>query len=216
MTISARKAISRSSAFRTLARARQHPRDSALAAALAFRKAKFRLLSTHQALFSEAHIVGPVLAIGHGTISARGSRLGYWPSPAAFDGYIHLEARHPGSRIEIGTDTRVNNGCVFISEGPGIFVGRSALIGPGVTVFDSDFHVVDARRRGTAPVPTGAVHIGDHVFIGAGAIVTKGVTIGDNAVVGAGAVVTADVAPDTIVAGNPARVVSRTVAESGP
>ena len=93
-----------------------------------------------------------------------------------------------GSRIEIGTDTRVNNGCVFISEGPGIFVGRSALIGPGVTVFDSDFHVVDARRRGTAPVPTGAVHIGDHVFIGAGAIVTKGVTIGDNAVVGAGAV----------------------------
>ena len=45
------------------------------------------------------------------------------------------------------------------------------------------------------------------VWIGAGAVVLKGVTIGDRAVVGAHAVVTKDVPPDTVVAGNPARVV---------
>jgi maltose O-acetyltransferase len=42
------------------------------------------------------------------------------------------------------------------------------------------------------------------VWIGAGVIVLAGVTIGDNAVVGAGSVVIKSVAPNTVVAGNPA------------
>lgn len=53
------------------------------------------------------------------------------------------------------------------------------------------------------------VHIGKRAWIGAGATILPGVTIGDNAVVGAGAVVTKDVEPDTIVAGNPARLIRR-------
>lgn len=51
------------------------------------------------------------------------------------------------------------------------------------------------------------VTIGHDVWIGHGAIVLPGRTIGTGAVVGAGAVVTKDVAPYTIVAGNPARVI---------
>ena len=47
----------------------------------------------------------------------------------------------------------------------------------------------------------------NNVWIGAGAIVLPGVTVGENAVVGAGSVVTHDVPPDTVVAGNPARVI---------
>ncbi len=46
--------------------------------------------------------------------------------------------------------------------------------------------------------------IGNDVWIGTGALLIGGVTIGDGAVIGAGAVVTKDVAPYTIVAGNPA------------
>lgn len=53
------------------------------------------------------------------------------------------------------------------------------------------------------------VHIGKRAWIGAGATILPGVTIGDNAVVGAGSVVTKDVEPDTIVAGNPARLIRR-------
>jgi len=52
-----------------------------------------------------------------------------------------------------------------------------------------------------------AVRIGHDVWIGHGAIVLPGRTIGTGAVVGAGSVVTKDVAPYTIVAGNPARMI---------
>jgi hypothetical protein len=53
------------------------------------------------------------------------------------------------------------------------------------------------------------VVIGRGAFLGVGSIVLMGVTVGEHAYVGAGAVVTADVAPYTLVVGNPARPVRR-------
>ena len=53
------------------------------------------------------------------------------------------------------------------------------------------------------------IHIGDGCWLGAGVIVVPGVTIGDNAVVAAGSVVIHDVPANTLVAGNPARVIRR-------
>lgn len=52
-----------------------------------------------------------------------------------------------------------------------------------------------------------AVTIGHDVWVGHGTVVLSGRKIGTGAVVGAGSVVTKDVAPYTIVAGNPARVI---------
>ena len=52
-----------------------------------------------------------------------------------------------------------------------------------------------------------AIKIRDDCFIGARAIIMPGVIVGPNAIVGAGAIVTEDVAPNTVVAGNPARFV---------
>ena len=56
------------------------------------------------------------------------------------------------------------------------------------------------------------VRIGDNVWIGGGVSIIGGVTIGKNSVVAAGSVVIRDVPPDTLVAGNPARVVRRLTA----
>ena len=53
-----------------------------------------------------------------------------------------------------------------------------------------------------------AVVISKDAWLGARAIILKGVTIGGGAVVGAGSVVTRDVLPWTIVAGNPAKIIS--------
>ena len=57
------------------------------------------------------------------------------------------------------------------------------------------------------PATKGDVTIGNDVWIGRGAFILSGVTIGDGAVVGASSVVAKNVAPYTIVAGNPARVI---------
>ena len=51
------------------------------------------------------------------------------------------------------------------------------------------------------------VRIGDNCFIGNGAILLPGITIGNEVIVGAGAVVTKDVPSNSIVAGNPAKII---------
>jgi galactoside O-acetyltransferase len=56
--------------------------------------------------------------------------------------------------------------------------------------------------------------IQDKVWIGFGASILKGVTVGEGAVIGAQAVVTRDVAPYTVVAGNPARIIRHITPEA--
>jgi acetyltransferase-like isoleucine patch superfamily enzyme len=114
--------------------------------------------------------------------------------------------------IAIGSDTFVGNGCTF-SSAQSIRVGSHCLISAGVRIHDNDGHPLDSdrRRRGERIVPAevAAVNIGNNVWIGAEAVVLKGVRIGDNAVVGTRAVVTHDVPEGAVVAGNPARALSR-------
>lgn len=51
--------------------------------------------------------------------------------------------------------------------------------------------------------------IGNNVFLGAGAIILPGVTIGDNVIIGAGAIVTKSFPAGVVVAGNPAKIITR-------
>jgi len=110
----------------------------------------------------------------------------------------------------VGDGTFIGHEC-GLQSGRSIRIGRNCLLAGGVQVFDMDGHPLDANlRRAGEPTPYEAIApviIGDDVWVGAGAIILKGVTIGDRAIVAARSVVTKDVPPDTIVAGNPARVV---------
>ncbi|UOA08550.1 DapH/DapD/GlmU-related protein [Methylobacter sp. S3L5C] len=90
-----------------------------------------------------------------------------------------------------------------------VTIGKEALIGANVTIFDTDFHTKEPinRRHCNDPnkIATGAVIIKDNVFIGTNALICKGVTIGENSIIGAGSVVVKDVEASKIYAGNPAR-----------
>jgi acetyltransferase-like isoleucine patch superfamily enzyme len=109
-----------------------------------------------------------------------------------------------GRNLRFGRNVFVNHGCTAMDLG-GIEIGDDVMIGPNVHLVSAGHPVEpDLRRR---QITTAPIRIGRGVWIGAGAMVLQGVTVGDDAVVGAGAVVTRDVAPRTLVAGVPARVV---------
>lgn len=119
-----------------------------------------------------------------------------------------------GRHVKMGTFSFVNYGATFLDSNM-ITLGDHVAVGPNVQ-FITDTHPVRPEDR-FEPAEPGSrlplkvitcalpITLGDYVWVGAGAIILPGVTIGDGAVVGAGSVVTKDVAPRTIVAGNPAR-----------
>lgn len=119
------------------------------------------------------------------------------------------------ARLTLGDRVSINRGCT-INAGGGIAIADDVLIGPGVVLYSQNHRYADrdqpVREQG---YELAAVTIESNAWIAAGAIVLPGVTIGRGAVVGAGSVVTNDVAPDTLVAGNPARQIrSLTAGES--
>ena len=84
-----------------------------------------------------------------------------------------------------------------------VTIGDNFISAPGSIILSHDaslfFHIGKYRVE--------KVIIGDNVFLGANSIVLPGVRIGNGAIVGAGAVVTKDVPDNTVVAGNPAKVI---------
>ena len=114
-----------------------------------------------------------------------------------------------GENIRVGRNVFINQNCTMYDLG-GIDIGDDVLIGPNVSLITSGHPIAPSRRRdGVTAAP---IAIGANVWIAAGATIIGGVTIGENAVVAAGSVVTRDVPADTLVGGNPARVI-RSIAE---
>lgn len=119
---------------------------------------------------------------------------------------VTIKALGPEGVVYIGNNVGVSG--ATISARSSITIGDNVLIGSGVLISDNDAHPLlasernDFSRRQSAPVI-----IEDDVFVGARAIILKGVSLGRGAVVGAGSVVSRDVPPNTVVAGNPAKVV---------
>ena len=111
-------------------------------------------------------------------------------------------------RLVIGDHCFFNVGVTF-ELGEAITIGRWVTFGPDVMLLTT--HPRDRRRpdHRCADHVRAPIDIGDGVWIGARATVLPGVRIGHGAVVGASALVVADVEPNTVVAGVPARVVRR-------
>jgi len=86
-------------------------------------------------------------------------------------------------------------------------IGNHCTIASGVSFITHD----GATWLFTEEIPSlqrfGKIEIKDNCFIGQNSIILPNVTIGPNSIVGAGSVVTKDVPPNTIVAGNPARII---------
>ncbi len=114
-----------------------------------------------------------------------------------------------GFDITVGRNVFVNQNCTFYDLG-GLDIADDVMIGPNVSLITTGHPIEPSQRR--VGVTTNPIVIEKNVWIGAGAIIIGGVTVGENSVVAAGSVVTKDVPPNTLVGGNPARVI-RSIAE---
>jgi acetyltransferase-like isoleucine patch superfamily enzyme len=156
-------------------------------------------------------MVGRVLCVGRPPILFTGGHVSVGPN-VIFRGLM-LRAEFgavSGGVITVGEDTFINEGSSIVAH-HSVQIGTNCRIGEFVGIFDTDHHAVDSAKN----VRFAPVEIGNNVWIGRAAIVLPGVRIGNNSVVASGSVVTADVPVNTLVAGNPARVVRKLHIEAG-
>lgn len=116
--------------------------------------------------------------------------------------YINL-----AENVHIGNNVSVNPYFRCMSAGD-IYIEDGVQIAMNVSLVTNNHDFYDR-----AVLKVKDIRIKKNAWIGTGAIILPGVTIGENAVVGAGSVVTRDVEPNTVVAGNPARVIRRLEAD---
>ena len=114
------------------------------------------------------------------------------------------------SLVEIGNNSGIGINARLFGK---VIIGNDVLMGPDVIILTSSHQYLHAdiliREQGRTKMCP--VIIGNDVWIGARVIIMPGITIGNGAVIGAGAVVTKDVAPYTVVAGIPAKVIKQRV-----
>lgn len=114
-----------------------------------------------------------------------------------------------GGNTRIGCRVFINQNCTMYDLG-GIDIADDVIIGPNVSLITSSHPIEPSRRRdGVKAKP---IQIERNVWLAAGVIVVGGVTIGENSVVAAGSVVTKDVPRNSLVGGNPAKLI-RSIAE---
>lgn len=97
---------------------------------------------------------------------------------------------HKSARISFGTRLDKTNP-------KGIYIGEESYLASGAIVFTHDY----ARNMHKN------TYIGKRCFIGANAIIMCGIIVGDEVIVGSGAIVTKDVPSNSIVVGNPAKII---------
>jgi len=117
-----------------------------------------------------------------------------------------------GAFVEIQKNAKVGKRCkisshTFVCEG--VTIEDNVFVGHGVTFINDSYPratVADGALQTEQDWSVEPTLVKKGASIGSGSTILSKVTIGENAIVGAGSVVTKDVPPNTIVAGNPARV----------
>ena len=120
-----------------------------------------------------------------------------------------------GTFVEIQKNAAVGKNCkisshTFICEG--VTIEDDVFVGHNVTFINDTYPratTQDGKLQTEADWTVETTVVKKGVSIGSGCTILANVTIGENAILGAGSVITKDVPPNTIVAGNPAKILRK-------
>ncbi len=149
------------------------------------------IIRSHTVIYDGNHI-GDDFQTGHGVLIREDNCIGHRVSIGS-----HTVVEH---HVVIEDDARIHSNA-FVPEFSVLEAG--CWIGPCVVITNARY-----PQSPRAKSSLKGVHVERRARIGAGAVLLPGVRIGAEALVGAGAVVTRDVPPQTVVVGNPARIIN--------
>lgn len=135
-------------------------------------------------------------------VTLRSTQKGYHAS-MPFPSTILMDSET--AYIKIGAYSRING--VYIHAQKKITIGKNCVIAAGVNILDSNGHILASLNRTIGRDTPKKINIGNNVWIGLNSIILKDTLIGDNSVVSAGSIVKGIFPPNSIISGNPARVI---------
>jgi acetyltransferase-like isoleucine patch superfamily enzyme len=113
----------------------------------------------------------------------------------------------PDSLIKIGNNCRING--AYIHAQNSIIIGNNCVIASNVNIIDTNGHEVYSKNRTIGRDKPLEIILEDNVWIGLNVIILKGTRIGRNSIVSAGSVVKGNFEENSIITGNPAKVVKK-------
>ena len=170
----------------------------------------------HKLVFGDWKVVSPILEANKDSITHVEIENNCRNSAIPMLDMKNIPARiEPGAiireQVQIGANAVIMMGAILnigAVVGEGTMIDMGAVLGGRATVGKNCHVGAGAVLAGVIePASATPVIVEDNVLIGANAVVIEGCRIGHDAVVAAGAVVVGDVAPNTVVAGCPARVI---------
>ena len=142
------------------------------------------------------------ISIGKNFSSLYNLRIEAWD---AYENEIFQPEIIIGDNVNLNSDCHI--GCI-----DKVIIGDNVLIGSKVYISDHSHGEISKEALLISPVhrklhSKGPVTIGNNVWVGENVAILPGVTIGLNSIIGANAVVTRDIPANSVVGGNPARII---------
>ncbi|MBA3258929.1 MAG: acyltransferase [Gemmatimonadales bacterium] len=128
-----------------------------------------------------------------------------WGKGCVISAFTKIKISGPfvmGRRVQIST------GCFIGAGAGGLTLGDDVLISPNCSIITGNYRFdrleVPLREQGSV---SKGIRIGDRVWLGSNSVVLDGAVIGDNVIVAAGSVVSGTIAANSIIQGNPPKVI---------
>ena len=121
-----------------------------------------------------------------------------------------IVTRTNDAKIKIGNNVGISGATIYARKE--IEIGDNTLIGGNTKILDNDFHPIEVKARNNdvkEKILTKPIKIGKNCFIGCNSIILKGTELGDGCIVGAGAVISGKFEPNSVIVGNPGKVIKK-------